>query len=399
MGQIRVSVNGRYFVDEDGHPFFWLGDTQWELFCALPPDDARQILERRKRQGFNVFQVMITGVGDGSKPNAAGQQPWHDGDPASPNEAYFENMDRVVDAAGELDVILVPGVFHQLQRDKITTANARAYARWIAERYADVPHLIWVMYPEAKQQFVPVLRELAAGLREGDGGAHMITVHPDPSPTSSSFIHEEEWLDFNCIQTCVDYELVRKMVTDDYSRTPPKPVIMAEGGYEGLEFGKMQTALEIRKQAYWSYLAGGYHTYGHNDSWTKVDTWRTWLDSPGARSLSVCKDVLTGLDKWWDLIPDQSFFVEGEGEGLTLNVAARSASGAWALFYLSSATSMSIKMRGIVKGATAKASWIDPTTGTGDEIGGLPARGVRSFSTPEGWHDALLLIERQGARV
>ena len=32
MVTIRVSPNGRYFVDGEGNPFFWLGDTQWELF-------------------------------------------------------------------------------------------------------------------------------------------------------------------------------------------------------------------------------------------------------------------------------------------------------------------------------------------------------------------------------
>jgi|GEM_PF-5197968 hypothetical protein len=101
------------------------------------------------------------------------------------------------------------------------------------------------MYPQAKQEIVPLLRELAAGLREGDKGRHMITVHPDPAPASSSFIHDESWLAFNAIQTCIDYDLVYKMVSEDYARKPAKPVVMAEGGYEGVEFGKLQTPLEI----------------------------------------------------------------------------------------------------------------------------------------------------------
>jgi hypothetical protein len=32
--QLRVSDNKRYLVKEDGTPFFWLGDTAWELFTA-----------------------------------------------------------------------------------------------------------------------------------------------------------------------------------------------------------------------------------------------------------------------------------------------------------------------------------------------------------------------------
>ena len=376
-----------------------MGDTQWGLFRVFTLEDARTILERRKEQGFSVIQIMVTGLGDGKRPNVEGEPPWLEDDPASPNEAYFRNVDRVVEAAGELGLIVVPGVFHQVQRAVITTANARGYARWVARRYADVPNIIWTMYPEATDEFVPVLRELAAGLREGDGGAHMITVHPDPSPTSSSFIHEEEWLDFNIMQPCLDYELIHKMVSEDYARTPPKPTVMGEGGYEGVNLGRLQRALDIRKQAYWSYLAGGHHSYGHDDSNSSPEAWRSWIDSPGALHLGICTEVLTSLPGWWDLVPDQSLFAAGEGDGLTLNVAARSAAGDWVLVYVSSSTTVSIRLDVTPAEGALDASWIDPTTGARTKIGGFASGGVESFSTPDGWEDALLLFERQGGDV
>jgi hypothetical protein len=398
MRAIGISDNGRYFVDGKGAPLFWLGDTQWELFCMMSPEDAAAVLERRKAQGFSAILVMITGVGDGSKPNAAGQTPWVNHDPAHPNEAYFRNMDRVVDLAGKLGLILVPGVYHQVQRSVITMGNARGYARWLGERYRDVPHIIWATYPEAKEEFVPILREIAAGLREGDGGAHLITCHPDPSVTSSSFIHTDDWLDFNMIQTCVDYGLICKMVGEDYARTPVKPTIMAEGGYEGLEFGRTQTALEIRKQAYWSYLAGGHHCYGHNDNWISPRTWRSWIDSPGAQSMTVCRRILTSLPRWWGMVPDQSLFVSGEGSWVFQNVAARSPAGNWALAYLvqvhqNSPVTFSIAMDRACSGRALEAHWIAPTTGARTPIGRLPGAGVQDFTTPDGWDDALLLLE------
>ena len=82
---------------------------------------------------------------------------------------------------------------------------------------------------------------------------------PDPAVASSSFIHDEAWLAFNMIQTCTRYEQIPEAVAADYGRKPVKPVVMAEGGYEGLEFRRLQTAHHIRKQAYWSQLAGGHH--------------------------------------------------------------------------------------------------------------------------------------------
>ena len=29
---VKVSENGRYFIDQKGRPVFWLGTTQWQLF-------------------------------------------------------------------------------------------------------------------------------------------------------------------------------------------------------------------------------------------------------------------------------------------------------------------------------------------------------------------------------
>ncbi len=395
MVTIRVSPNGRYFVDGEGKPFFWLGDTLWELFRSFSLPDGRTVLERRRSQGFTVIQVMITGVGDGTKPNVAGETPWVGDDPASPNEAYFRNVDSVVEVARDCGLILVLGVFHQRQRDRITCANARAYARWVADRYGAVPNIVWTMYPEAKMEYLPVLRELAAGLHEGDGGAHMITVHPDPSPTSSSFIHEEDWLAFNQMQPCHHYELLYSMMIADYMRTPVKPVVMAEGGYEGLHHGKLHESLLMRKQAYWSYLAGGHHSYGHNDGWASPATWRSWIDSPGALHLGVCRKILTALPDWWNMVPDQSVLASGEGSGLALNVAARSSADDWALVYLSSNTPVTIRMDGIVSGTTTEASWIDPTNGARTRLGSLPNRGTKDFSPPRRWDDALLLLERR----
>lgn len=398
MTEIRVSGNGRYFVDEHGAPFFWLGDTQWELFRCFSVEDAQAVLERRKAQGFSVMQVMITGLGNGDGCNLDGQAPWLGSDPASPNEAFFTNVDRIVELLAQNDMIAVLGVYHKVQEERITCSNARGYARWLARRYADVPCVVWTMYPKAEPEFVPVMRELATGVQEGDGGTHMITVHPDPSPASSSFIHGESWLDFNMMQPCLDYESIHAMISKDYACTPPKPTVMAEGGYEGVNLGRLQTALEIRKQAYWSYLAGGHHSYGHNESNAAPAEWRSWIDSPGALHLGICRTVLTSLPEWWDLVPDQSLLADGEGQGLTLNVGARHESGQWALIYLAGSCSVPVRMERTCTGSAVEATWIDPKTGARGHVGGFPGSGVREFTVPEGLEDMLLLFERRDTR-
>ncbi|MHC4559448.1 MAG: apiosidase-like domain-containing protein [Planctomycetota bacterium] len=395
---IRISDNNRYFVDQEGKPVFWLGTTQWQLFREYKIEDARTILEKTADKGFAFAQVMLMGVGDGTKPNVYGQKPWINDDPLTPNEAYFQNVDAVIQIARENSVVISMTLYHQRYRKCITAENSRAWAKWLAQRYKDVPNIVWSMTPEAKKEFVSVLRELAAGLHEGDGGYHLITFKPDPAPYSSSFIHKESWLDFNSMQTWKSVELIYPMVTNDYNLKPVKPVLMAEGAYEhGSEYGFDVSPLWIRRQAYYSYLAGAHHTYGHNDSWRVLPTWKRALDAPGTVQLRILKKVFLGLSEWWYLVPDQSIFATGcQTQGQILNLAARHKDGKWVMVYLGSRASFSINMDKIVA-AKVDTNWIDPKTGNSTAAGSFLNTGTQSFSTPEGWEDAILILESSGS--
>jgi hypothetical protein len=43
-----------------------------------------------------------------------------------------------------------------------------------------------------------------------------------------------------------------------------------------------------------------------------------------------------------------------------------------------------------------RAFWVDPRDGHGVSLGTLSGAGERAFSTPEGWEDAVLILERTG---
>lgn len=106
-GPIRVSANGRYFCDPGGEPFFWLGDTAWPLFAQYSREEAETYLENRSSKGFTAIQgVLAWGGGTGFEsaapgPNYAGDELWLNGDPATPNDAYFEHVDHLVAFARE----------------------------------------------------------------------------------------------------------------------------------------------------------------------------------------------------------------------------------------------------------------------------------------------------------
>jgi hypothetical protein len=242
--------------------------------------------------------------------------------------------------------------------------------------------------------YLPLIRELVEGIHEGCRTHPLISYHPDPvTPAlSSGEIHSEKWLAFNMIQTWNYYEGIYGWVTRDYYRKPAKPVVMAEGAYEaGTEYGFPITPLLVRQQAYWSYLAGGFHSYGHNHNWRVPPDWKSALDAPGARQMKILHDIFTAR-RWWDLVPDQHLIVSQTVEGTTLNTAARSAVGDWIMVYLNSPTTVSINLSAITAGSKVKGKWIDPKTGKTTSIGTFRISETPSFSTPPGWEDALLWL-------
>lgn len=371
-----------------------MGTTQWELFRGYSLEDAKLIVEKSAGTGFTFAQVMLLGVGDGTKANVYGEKPWVGNDPAKPNEAYFRNVDAVVAAAGAKGLTISMTIYHQRYRPYITREKLRGWARWVVGRYKDAPNIVWSMTPEVSDEFVPVVRELAAGIREVDGGRHLITFKPDPAPHKPGWMHGEDWLDYSSMQVWKWIETIYSMVTTEYNLKPTKPINMGEGAYEaGSEYGFEVTPLWVRRQAYYSYLAGAHHAYGHNDSWRILPTWKQALDAPGAAQLGLLRKIFEARDEWWQLVPDQGVLASGGvTEGQVLNLAARHKDGKWAMVYCAAEAKVAVDM-GKLAGKTAKAVWIDPRTAKETPAGEWETRGTREFATPKGWEDALLVLE------
>lgn len=162
----------------------------------------------------------------------------------------------------------------------------------------------------------------------------------------------------------------------------------------GSEYGFDVTPLWVRRQAYYSYLAGAHHTYGHNDSWRVLPTWKQALDAPGATQLGIVKKVFLDRKEWWHLVPDQTIFAAGGNiKDQVLNLAARHKDSRWIMVYLASKAEFSIDMDKLAGADKAKAFWIDPRNGQSQAIGQVANSGAKSFSTPDGWEDALLILD------
>ena len=412
-GPIKVSPDGRHFVDRTGAPFFWLGDTAWPLFAQYSKEQAEGYLTNRAAKGFTVIQgVLAWGLGSGMEQktpmaNALGHKPWLDDDPAKPNPAYFAHVDHLVDFANRQGLVLamLPTWGYYVKESPVINAkNARAYGRWLGERYETKPNILWVNGGDRTPTgFEDVFRELAKGLREGDAGAHLITYHPCGWRSSAQFFHDEDWLDFNMIETWTEWSKIHPAVLSDALRTPRKPVVLGEGAYEdGPEYPQGPiTPLVIRRQAWWTAMAGGFHTYGQNQMWRMEPGWDKTFDTPGAAQVCLMRKILTDAT-WWTLVPDQGAFATGIGSERTLNAAMRSADGKRVLVYLSSPTTVFLHLDKI-EAKNAKATWISPVTGekkdggtfaTGNLTGStFPTGQTQFFKTPGHWEDAVLLLE------
>ena len=86
-----VSDNGRYLVNDDGTPFFYLADTAWALFHNITFEDAEHYLRVRSEQRFTVIMpVLIWGLGGKNKLYG---NPFIDSDPTQPSEQFFQHVD------------------------------------------------------------------------------------------------------------------------------------------------------------------------------------------------------------------------------------------------------------------------------------------------------------------
>ncbi|MBP7053180.1 MAG: DUF4038 domain-containing protein [Phycisphaerae bacterium] len=412
-GPIKVSPNGRYFVDRKGQPFFWLGDTAWPLFVKYSKDQAEAYLKNRSAKGFTVIQgVLGWSQGSGAESrspgaNPNGDKPWIDDDPARPNDAFFRHVDYLVEFAQQQGLVLAmlpTWGYYVNDTQVINMKNARTYGRWLGARYRSAPNIVWVNGGDrVATGFEEVWRELARGLREGDGGAHLITYHPCGWRSSSQYFHTDDWLDFNMIETWTAWPKIHPAVLADVVRTPVKPVVLGEPAYEnGPEYplGPI-TPLIVRRQAWWTVMAGGFFTYGQDQMWRMQDGWDKTFDTPGAAHVCKMKEIMASLP-WWEFTPDQSVFDSGVSSEQTLNTAMRSTHGDRVLVYLSSQCTVFVHLDKIAT-ARAKATLIHPTTGERRDAGTyrtgnlnnrtFPDGQTQFFSTPGHWEDALLLLE------
>lgn len=433
---LMVSGNQRKLVRPDGTPFFYLADTAWELLHRLNRNDTEHYLTTRASQGFTAVQTVILGERDGLRvPTPDGHVPFADMDPAKPNEAYFAHVDGVVRRMNELGMVAAllptwgdkvlnsPGQGPQI----FTPQNARAYGRFVGRRYRDA-QVIWIMGGDrdtSRPPFLETIREMAAGIKEGDGGRHLMTFHPPGRHSSSEFVHDEPWLDFHMWQTGhSNPELdTSTLIAKDRALTPIRPVLDGEPCYENIPVmgggwnptGMRFTAADARRRAWRAVLGGACgHTYGCNEIWmmhkhgdeqfvgANMD-WRRALHLPGANQMRHLRTLIesrpftelepvAGIVQALDAniyadsnLQERSRWTPWPAEGAEIIRPTAAAGRDCILVYLPAGSPAKYDFSRL--GETVELSWYDPRHGTRAAGGATPAKTdwIEPPATNEDW--------------
>jgi hypothetical protein len=435
LPRVTVHENHRFLVTERGEPFFWMGDTAWELFHRLTLEDADVYFADRSEKRFNVIQGVVLAECDGlNTPNRYEQRPLIDNDPDQPNEEYFKTVDEFIRMAEEygLYIGLLPTwgdkTTHLWGDNPVvfTPEKAYRYGKFLGERYHDQTNIIWILGGDRPAVYKGrdggdyddrlLWREMARGVREGVGPVPMlVTYHPSGGNSTSAWLHEEPWLDMNMMQSGHggghDVPVWEK-VAYDYNLSPVKPTLDGEPNYEDHPVNpwpKWDPALgyyrdhDVRKQCYRSVFAGACGvTYGHHSVWQMYETWRNpinhpdrdWqaaLDRPGARQVQYLRALMESRP-YFTRIPDQDLLASDAGEGGEHVQATRDSNGAYAMIYLPVASAVSVKIDRL-KGPRVHAQWYDPRSGAWSEIGLFDAAGTRTFTPPKHGLDWVLVFD------
>ncbi len=406
---LKISDDQRHIVYDDGTPFFWLGDTAWELFHRTMPEEAELYLENRAAKGFTVIQAVVLAELDGlNEPGSNGERPLFNNNPATPNEAYFKHVDFIVNKAEALGMFIgmLPTWGDKFNKkwgvgpEVFKPENAYEYGKFLGNRYAD-KQIIWILGGDRtcdNDEDLAIIRNMAKGIEEGGSGNQLLTYHPQGGVSSARWFHEDEWLDLNMFQSGhgeVDnpnYNMLR----ENYNLTPVKPVLDGEPCYEDHPINWRAAngwfdEFDSRRAGYWAMLEGACgHTYGNHNIWqmwlpgrnpiSQARTpWTQSLDYPGAFQAGYMRALFESRP--WQLLQPATDILDAPNAAGKECRAAVASDGSFLMVYTPYGSTFTVITEKLQQ-SNVKAWWFDTSTGESIRVGALERQSRMTFDPP-----------------
>jgi hypothetical protein len=254
---------------------------------------------------------------------------------------YWDHVDFVIKLAAQKGIYmaLVPIWGTNVKNGWVKKTDAKKYASFLANRYKNHWNIIWLNGGDIKGSDSTNTWKLIGNTINAIDQNHLISFHPFGRTTSSTWFHNEPWLDFNMFQSGHRYYDQDTAATDH--RFGPD-TLDGEPSYEHIPYGLHDTTKprwndnDIRRYAYWEVLAGGAgFTYGHNsvmqmhrpDQNVKPDYgsnqyWFDAINDPGASQMIYLKKLMLSWP-YFERVPDQSLINGENGERYDYIAATR----------------------------------------------------------------------------
>lgn len=350
-------------------PFFWLGDTAWNVPITTTQKDWQTYVNNRAKDtsldrpstAFTVVQLAVSPKAAGPA-DVDGNPPFYQpGDPACPdssqapnkcsswNAKYWAGLDEKIQYANQQGlVVFLAGIMEPLQKlvptdvssdagtDLAIVADSTAlvtFARNVASRY----YGNFVVFSPGFDHKVPpnlaVIRLVGQTLRSNT--RNLITNHPAGSSASGDLakLQADSWLDFQMYQsgTPGDNETAeRENMTDRagflatalQSASLLKSAINGEATYDGAGvYPANHTPYRVRQTAYLSFLSGamGYTAgtcgltdwgYGIGGCPTGLG-WNAAITRLTSRSMRHLRFILQSVS--WQRLRPESLRIQGQG--------------------------------------------------------------------------------------
>lgn len=392
-GFLRVSENGRHFVHADGTPFFWLGDTHWQMpdrervdACNHPEHTGgecpyggqfQHLLADRLTRGFNVYQTY---------PNATSAHWWAEPFTRINPERFRAVFDVQMDWLAAAGMVIAMGFGHFNNSIQIPEADLCRWARYLVARYGAHP-VVWITCQEmnapteldGKESNRPAAwKAVAEQIARDDGYRHPHSAHQWVLDVDVDPLGQEPWHTWFALQGGHRNSGLTPQARYQgyYEYQPTRPVLETEAMYELVDCGGVNTTDEARQSAWKSMLCGspGY-TYGGAGIWFikwdaddpgcaqynhAIGSWHEGMNLPGAAQMTVFKQFFAKLD-WTALTP--RFNDPGWAEWADPERCALATIGNHLYLAYCYGESSEGTLKGLAPDADYTGAWIDPSTG------------------------------------
>ena len=400
---IKASANHRYLVDQNEVPFVLIGDSPQSMFANISAEDARRYIADRASHGITALWCdLLVDTYVGGRSNGStydGILPFTEMLPSgyydltTPNPEYFVRVDQMISIAASYNMVILLDSFEtagwMATYEANGNVNANRWGQYVGNRYKNFSNVIWITGNDFQTWNISNTDNvLAQNVMQGVASAA-----PNYLQTTelnyyiSGSLDDPLLVPYTTLAAAYTYYPTYYEVLKEYnSSAATLPVFMEEGYYDGENYGvglspPIATNLMLRKQAYWTILAGGLAGYIGGTQYYDFHTgWQTAIDDTAATQLSYFA-LFTQSYAWYNLVPDQTHTVvtagygtptgNGTGDIETDNyvTAARDPDGSVILAYCPVSTSITVdmtKLRG-----PAAARWYDPTANTYQAIVGI----------------------------